>query len=233
MTQLKHLKLLGLALLAITALASITAATAQAEELPNILPCGTEALPVLATATSGKSNFGSGTTAVTSASSLGTQSGTSCKLGTFHTSFLKSETKTGGVVCTGLGDEPGVILVLGEYHIRHAELGSKLYVVSIFLLEDVHFACGMLLVLVGGCVAGTVLPESTLTKELTIGLNVIGTDNEILTVLKEIPGGTSENCYLLAQVNEGASALSSQEQLVKVTGFKQNGAAVEVLVMPL
>jgi len=231
MTQLKRLKLLGLALLAITAFASIAAATASAEELPNILPCGTEKAPVTGVSEGGKSTFGSGAEVLTAESTLGTQSQTSCKLGTFHTSFLT--VKLGTTVCTGLGDAVGVVLVLGAFHIRDANVGGKLVVVSAFLLEDVHFTCGLVLFLVGGCVAGTILPLSTLTKELTIGLNVVGSDNEVVTILKEVEGSGEEACQLLAQINEGASALSSQTTLQKITKTEQSGAAVEELVMPL
>jgi hypothetical protein len=231
MQQLKRLRLLGLAFMAIAAFASVASATASAEELPNILACGTEAEPVTATTESGSSSFGSGATSITASSSLGTLSATSCKLGLIHLSLLNL--KLGSTVCTGLGDEAGVALILGQYHIRDAKVGAKLVVVEAFLFEDVHATCGLILFLVGGCLAGTILPESTLAKELTIGLNVIGSDNEVITILKEVAGSGEEACQLLAQVNEGASALSSQQALLKLTGFKQNGAAVEALVMPL
>jgi len=228
---MKRLMQISLFFVAIVAFASIAAASASAEELPNSLPCGTEGSPVTGVSEGGKSTFGSGAEVITAESSLGTQSLTSCKLGTFHTSFLTI--KLGTTVCTGLGDAVGVVLVLGQFHIRDANVGGKLVVVSAGLLEDVHFTCGLVLLLVGGCVAGTILPVGVLTKEGTIGANVVGSDNEVITILKEVEGSGEEACQLLAQVNEGASALSSLAGQGRGTKAEQSGKAVEVLVMPL
>jgi len=88
------------------------------------------------------------------------------------------------------------------------------------------------LVVVEGCVAGEVTPENTLTTLLTVNLAVSGKDNTIITVLNET-NTAEEPCQLLAAVNEGTTGLSSEETTQLIGGFKQNGKAVEVLVMPL
>ena len=43
----------------------------------------------------------------------------------------------------------------------------------------------------------------------------------------------NELCQLLAKEGSGATKLSAQTGTTEITEFKQNGAAVEVLVMPL
>jgi len=231
---MKRSKLLGLAFMAILALTSTATATASAESLPNILPCGTEALPVTSISESGESTFGSGLTSVTSTSSLGTLSSNgegNCKLGLFHTSFLNVKTSL-GTLCEGLGDVDGIVLVLGKYHIRDAKEGANLITVMAFLLEKVHFLCGSLLILVEGCVAGKLSPPNELTTLLETNLEVEGKDNKIITILNEA-NTAEEACQLLAALNEGNTELSSQKTKQFGSKFIQNSAEVKVLVMPL
>jgi hypothetical protein len=199
---------------------------------PNILPAGTVASPLIATTSSGQSVFGSsGLTEVTSASSLGESSGTEEQGGAFHTSFLGVKNALLGT-CTGVGDGSGVVLVLGSFRVRDADLAGKLIVAVLFVLApQVEFVCGGTAISVTGCVAGNLTPLSELTTLLTITLNRVGNDNEITSYLSET--GLPEFCLLLSKAGAGATELSAQQTTQDLTGFKQNGSAVEVLVMPL
>jgi hypothetical protein len=231
----KHIKLLIAAIVAIVALTAIAAATASAEELPNILATAeaTEKAPVTGTSSSGATEFGSGFTTLKSTKSEGTQSQTSPKLGTFDVLFLEVKTILGGS-CTGLNDtKEGSVLVLGTFHVRHYNSGATLLTALIFLLNEVHFTCEGKLILVKGCVAGRVTPEGGgKVKSLTATLEVEKGDNKIVKVLNESNTG-EENCELLASQNAKEFTLSAQKQTQTITGFKQNGKAAEVEVMPL
>lgn len=238
--QMKQIKLLGLALMAILALTGIISATsATAEELPNILPAGTAAEPVLATSSSGVSTFGNGILKLTSQKSKGTLDSTSTKLGTFKVAFEETEDEIART-CTGVGDAAGVVLVEGTFHIRDFKEKGTLLTAAIFLLNEVHFTCenavSKVLLLVRGCVAGALTPENTLTNTLTVTLAKNGglNDNLIITVLNEA-NTAEEPCQLLSSENEGAFVLSNEKTTQTLTGFKKDpaGTAVEVLVMRL
>jgi hypothetical protein len=229
---MKRSKLLGLAFMVMLAITAITATTAlAAATLPSLLPEATSANPVTAVTESAKSEFGSpGITAITSTSSLGESSQTSLKLGAFHVKFLGVKNALLGT-CTGTGDESGVVLVLGEFHFRDNSQPSPLTVV-IFLLNQVQFLCGTTLITVGGCVAGAVTPESTLTKTLEETLKTANGDNSIVKVLNE-ENTAEEACQLLSKAGAGATELSAEQTTQLVSTFKQKGEAVEVLVMPV
>jgi hypothetical protein len=235
---MKQIKLLSLIFMAILSLTGALAATASAEELPNILPEGTEKAPLSGTSKSGLSVFGNGVVTIEAEKSTGLFSSAVKKLGTFDVLFEKSflsEHKT--EECKGLqvGEKPGSILVLGTFHIRHynANPGKTLFTAIIFLIKEVHILCaGPVEVLVNGCVAGLLLPENKLAKVLTADLKVKKGDNEIITVLNETSTG-EETCQLLSKTGAGVFKLSAEETKQELEGFKQKGAAVEVLVMPL
>jgi hypothetical protein len=230
---MKRSKLLGMAFMAILALTSITAATASAETLPNVLPLGVAEKPLTYNSSSLNDAFGSaGLTEVTAASSLGTaeSEGTEGNTGNFHESYSGTKNALLGT-CTGTGDAVGIVLVTGTFQLKDADLTSKLIVAVLFLLNQVQFLCGTTEITVAGCVAGNLTPLNTLAKTLTIALNRIANDNEITSYLSST--GLPQFCLLSAKVGAGATELSAQRQLVELFNFKQNGAAVEVLVMPL
>jgi hypothetical protein len=235
---MKQVKILGAAFIAILALTSIAASLAQAAAtLPSVLPTAGpgEKEIVSATTSSGTSTFGNGLLEITSSTSTGTQTGNAAKLGSFDVLFEKTASVL-GPVCTGLSDTTkGSVLVLGTFHIRDYKEGTNLRTAAIFLLLPVHFECeGVALVVVSGCVAGALTPENVLTKTLTAKLAKNGSknDNVIITVLNET-NTAEEACQLLASENGGAFKLSNEVTTQLITGFKQNGAEVTVLVMPL
>jgi hypothetical protein len=232
---MKRIKFVGIAIVAMLSLAVSMAASASAATVPNVLPAGTAAEPVTATASSGETEFGNGFIKVTSKKSTGTQSGNSTKLGAFTNKF--KETKdTLGSACKGSKDtEAETVTVSGTFHIRdYKEGGVTLRVATIFLLNEVKFTCGSIEVTTVGCVAGALTPENAKAKSLTVTLARNGTlnDNKIVTILNE-SNTENETCQLLAKMGAGALELSSQVQTSTVTEFKKNGAAVEVEVMPL
>jgi hypothetical protein len=232
---MKRIKFLGIAVVALLSLAVSFAASASAATIPNVLPGGTAAAPVTATAESGKTEFGNGLIKVTSTTSTGTQSGNSTKSGAFTNKF-KGVKDSLGEACKGEKDtEAETVTVSGTFHIAdYKEGGVTLRVATAFSLNEVNFTCGSIAVKTVGCVAGKLTPENTLTKTLTVTLARNGSlnDNQIVTILNQ-PNEANELCQLLAKTGSGALELSSQIQTSTVTGFKQSGAAVEVLVMPL
>jgi len=229
---MRRSKLLGLVFMTMLALTSIGAATAAAESLPNILPLGEKEHPLESQSKSGKSTFGSGLEEIVSEKSKDNESGTSEKLGTFHVTFEEVKSVALGQ-CQGVGDVAGIVLVLGQFHVRDAKENGNLIVVILFLLENVLFTCGAgkVPITVEGCVAGQVTP-TTLTNTLTVTLALNGKDNLIVTVLNEA-NTAEEACQLLASVNGGATVLSSQKQTATLENFTKEAKAVQVLVMEL
>ena len=125
--------------------------------------------------------------------------------------------------------------MLGTYHLRdYKNSAGVLKIANIFLLLPVHFSCATTLVVVSGCVAGAATPENVLTKTLTVSLKATsnGKDNEVVTVLNE-ENTANELCQLLAKEGSAATKLSVQVQESTLTGFKQNGSEVTILLMPL
>ena len=229
---MKQIKLLGLAFMAIVAFTSIAAAAASAATIPSVLPTATAEKPVTATTSNGTSTFGNGILTLTSPKATGSQTGNSAKLGSFTTTF-KEVTDILSENCTGLSNgTAGEITVNGTFHIRDYKSGTELKTASIQLIAPVHFSCGTVSVVVSGCVAGALTPENTLTKTLSLTLAKTGSDNNIITVLNE-ENTANELCQLLAKEGTNATKLSAQTGTTTITGFKQSGAAVEVLVMPL
>jgi hypothetical protein len=231
MRQRRHL---GAVCVAILAFVGIATTLAQAAE-PNILPEGTAAAPLTAESSSGTATFGSSILEVSSAKSKGTLSLNSAKLGSFQAMFEESKNVATGVKCTGLNslDGTGVILVQGTFHIRDYKEAGALKTAAVLLLLPVHFSCGPTLVIVLGCVAAAITPESTLATTLTGTLAVSGKDNKIITVLNEA-NSAEELCQLLFATEGGATfKLGSFLATATAMGFKKGGAAVEVLVMPL
>jgi hypothetical protein len=232
---MKQIKFLGAAIVALLALACTLSATASAEMAPNVLPLGTEANPLTGTSSSATSTFGNGLLKVESKKSEGTFSGTSEKLGTFDALILESK-DTLGRTCTGLNDTTaGSILALGTFHIRaYKNAANELKTAVLFLLSpEVHFECGTLLIIWKGCLAGALTPESVLSTSLTATLAKNGSlnDNIIVKVENEALTG-EENCELLSKTDEGSFELATLVTTQTLTGFKQSGSAVTVLVMP-
>jgi hypothetical protein len=231
---MRQIKLLSLAFMAALSITGAMAGAASAEATtPSILPEGTASEPVNGKSEClGTSTFGAGVLKVEAKKCEGTFSGNAKKLGTFDNLFL--ETALEGVNCTGLTDKVvGSVLATGTFHVRHYNLNSKLFTAETFLLNELHFECGTVLLRVKGCVAADLTPnEEKLTEKLTLTFKVEKGDNVPVKVLNEENTG-EENCELLSSIGTGAFKLSTQTQVADLKGFEKNKKAVTVLVMPL
>jgi hypothetical protein len=233
--NMKQLKLVGLALVAMLSLSSLIAAASQAAAtLPSTLPNATFAEPIVSDNSSGKTTFGGGLLELESPSSFGDQEGFASKLGLFSVVFTEVKSVNLGVKCTGLNTTTeGEVEIFGTYHIRDYKTSTgTLKIATIFLLSPVHFSCASTLVVVAGCVAGATTPENTLTKTVTVALNKVGSNNEIITVLNEENTAT-ELCQLLAKEGSSATKLSLEAQKSELTCFTQSSSEVSILLMPL
>ena len=62
-------------------------------------------------------------------------------LGEFHIHFLNCKNTATGVECNSLGDKPGIILVLGTWHLVYDVVEKELDTATLFLPLTVHFEC--------------------------------------------------------------------------------------------
>jgi hypothetical protein len=166
---MRYWKLFVVALVAVCALGASMAVAAFA--LPTLLP-------ETVTTGTGK-NIGSIHLKVVGAGSLET---VECKeaagestveanhhLGLFHI-HLKGCGAGGGLLkCTGLGEETGVILALGSWHLVYDTLSVSLAadgVAILYLFDNVHLECGgkLLIVKLGGMVLCLISNPAALTK---------------------------------------------------------------------
>jgi hypothetical protein len=201
---------------------------------PSVLPEATEAENIVATSKAGTSTFGSGLLEVTSSASKGTVTFNSLRIGSFTTKF-ESVGSMLGPKCLGLSDTtPNAVTVSGLVYIRDFKASGTLSTAAVFLLTPVHFSCESILVVVSGCVAGTVTPENTLTKTVTINLEKTGGDNKVITVLN-IMNSEEEACQLLSQEGTGTTKLTSLVTKQTISEIKKGSgsAGLEVLVMRL
>jgi hypothetical protein len=232
---MKNIKLLSLAFMAVFALTGLLATSASAEQLPNVLPTAGPGIAkeVKASTSSGTSEFGDGLFKITSPKSSGTQTGNSTKLGFYKLTLVEIK-DTLGRHCTTSGQAAGTVISEGTFHTRDYKKGTELSTASVLLLKEYTFACGELLITVKGCLAGQLTPENTLTKTLTLHFEHAATlnDEKIITVLNEA-NTANELCEWKWSTDGKAAELASIQQELAITEFKQNGAAVEALVMKL
>jgi len=148
---MQRVKLLVFALLAVSMFSTVVAAAASAA-LPEILKEGRVTTRPL--------RFEGTSRLTTRLSTLGSSVEVTCPetrtegefeaarpLGPFHLDF-KGCTTTAGGTCTGLGEETGIILSLGTVHIVYDKLGTgvELGAAVLFLIQNTHFECTVLIV---------------------------------------------------------------------------------------
>jgi len=172
---MQRAKLLVFALLAVSMFSAVAAATASAE-LPVILNARGEV--------AGLTKFEGTSRLTTRLSTLGSSVEVTCPetetrgefearspLGPFHLDF-KGCTTTAGGKCTGLGEETGVILSLGTIHIVYDVLRPELGAAVLFLIQNTHFECEVLivhkLILTLGQLLCLITPISRLSARSTI-----------------------------------------------------------------
>jgi hypothetical protein len=214
-------KLFGVALVAVCAVGAMLVSSAFA--LPTLLIGKTE---------SGASTWSGANVGNTELQSNGAAAKVVCEkaaaegtveankpLGAFHIHFSKCHDSLLGETCTGEGEEVGVILSLGSWHLVYDTLKAGLTgsgVAILFLVEKVNFVCKALNtkieVLGGGMVLCLILNPEALTKtfEFHCKLRTGGTfgpeetkyDNEAGTMVSIAP--------LLSKENNGAAKESVQ-----------------------
>jgi hypothetical protein len=222
---MRFIKLSVAALVAVFALGAVIAASAFA--LPTILP-------TTANSFTGK-KAGSGEAILEKAngekvecSKATGNNGTvesNRHLGLFHISFEGCKA-FGFIGCTGLGDNSGIILTLGSWHLVYDTLGSSLSsagVAILFLVGEVHFSCSIELVIVplGGMVLCLILNPTALTKvfefHCTKGRNA-GEAGET-TYYNE--AGTLTNIVALTSNKNERGAENSNEQALGFIEFSE------------
>jgi hypothetical protein len=199
---MRYLRLFGAALLAACALGAVVLASASA--LPTILP-------ETVTRWTGKS-IGAFQLKFVGGNTFNCRSVTALEgtieqpkpLGLFHIHVKECEAELGGFrgACTGLGEESGVILALGSWHLVFDHLGATLGaagVAILYLFGKVHFTCEILGVtslftlLLGGMALCLLAHPTALTKLIEFGCKE-----------REGGGGPQETKYY----NEGGTLVS-------------------------
>jgi hypothetical protein len=224
---MKHVRVLVLALFAVFVIAAVASATASAETLPYFTPTtatgtGTSGAGVL-TAGSTKINCKKGSNSV-GAATRSVNGERPFNLGQYTTDF-KECTLNLGEQCHSLGDEHGVILLQGEYHLvtidRENRAGGEKLAGVWFLLPagGLHLECELLatLIIVTGNVLGLIANERD-TEDLRAGarfrrfsiLVVVKEERQANTVFLNNEG-REVKASLITKVNEGAETASTEE----------------------
>jgi hypothetical protein len=176
---MKRFTLLGVVLIAIFAASAALSAVAFADETPLDLPF--VANETMTGKSEGEPEFKSsnGTVICKEATEEGNIESNLPPLGLFHIHFKGCKDKATGVTCTGLGEESGVILVLGKWHLVWDEkLKAKyeLHTATLFLVEPVHFTCFIVLIEVKGETLCLDLKEEE--SEKTHSFHCVGEESE-------------------------------------------------------
>jgi hypothetical protein len=231
---MKRLKLLGLAVFAVFALSACAAATASAET--SFLPEGTEAVPVKFKATSGAGKLTTKEAEIACLSDSSSGEITSKRLGKFEVEFKDCEEPKLKVKCSSLEHTPdsvGILSWMGEFHLRMGLTSQPLGIVALLILH-VHVLCSILLLLILGCMAGSITPiNGELTKTATISFKVKGgaekNINEITTVDNEAET-EMETCKLTVEQG-GVSSQAGDETTEELEKFEKGGVATNILIM--
>jgi hypothetical protein len=149
---MKRFRLLGMLLVALFVAAMAMSAVAAADETPLNLPF--TAGETFTGQSEGEPQFisSNGTVICKTATSLlpeNTIESNLPPLGKFQIHFSGCKDKATGVMCTGLGETEGTILVGGTWHLVWDEKGAtfELTVATLFLTSPVHFNCSALILI--------------------------------------------------------------------------------------
>lgn len=230
---MQRLKLLGLTLMALIVLSATATAVASAEELPNILPLGTEAKPVEFSAVSAGATLQIGTLKIVCKKDQFAAAATRGKLGRYKVSLEECEEQVLKVKCSSLNntDAMAKIDIEGEFHMRY-RVPRTAGVTFILLLVHLHVLCGaLILFLILGCSGARVTPLNKLTKTSEAIFKETEGKEEITEVESE-NGKSTESCTMKAkkgsEEKEESTGLETTEDFEH---FTQGGKAVEELIM--
>jgi hypothetical protein len=238
---MKRFSLLGLGLMLVLLAATATATSASAEVVqPSNLPEGVKAMTGESDGTNPTFHSKEGDIVCTSAPALETsESSNKPPLGLFHIHFKGCEQTVLKVKCTGTGEEAGVILALGKWHLyfdrKVGGVFEKLTTATVFLVEPVSFKCSAVLALkVEGEVVCLDLKPETAARDFLFhctGKSSTEPDEEYCRGGDELKAGTEGICLeptlpkLTESINGGAAQPATELALglvlyeVNVTGM--------------
>jgi hypothetical protein len=153
-------------------------------------------------------------------------------LGTFHFDFLKCEEPTLKAKCTGLGEATaGEILVLGTYHLVYDGL-SPLGSAALMLINEVHFACSIVLLKVKGEVLCLVSMAAMKSSKLKLECTQTGGDPGEVKYWKTSEGAVTEIPNgLLASESDGEFKDAGEKASGEGTITNDTGAVEEAELM--
>jgi hypothetical protein len=238
--MLKRIGIIGIALIAVLALSGLGVSSASAAEPTKILPEPTAGEPLLATVTQPAAGhlLTVGGLEVKCAKGSGSESWPSANLGTVKVLFTECKGPL-STVCTGTGAPEGLIPVEAAVHFWLGLLmtgtkekeTSELIGALVFLLPSagVPFACENKAktikdeVVVKGCIAAQVLPESLNTLISKAHEEFAEWVTGETKILKVLPQEAKEeiNCLPTSSVNGGAAELAALELLIFVEKFEK------------
>jgi hypothetical protein len=202
----------------ILTLSALVASMASAENTKMLPSSG--GLPVPFTGTSGTATLTFGGDSFNCGSDTSRGEWTNESSGTVL-ALLKRCTVTFGFTCTGLGDEAETIKLEGTFHYWLYRKSETLLAAIVFLPKETHYECtseaDSLLVVVKGCVAGSVLPLEKLVTAVTIRLAGENGKQEIRKVLPQ-EGESESECVLVTSLDGGAFEESEEVMLEQVLG---------------
>jgi hypothetical protein len=203
---MQRFKLLGLTVLAVFVLGAVASSSAFGA-LPTVLP---ETAKISGTTGKGTLETTEGL-AITCEKSTVSETAFKTK-GAFHITFTGC-TGPAKEKCESLGDAAGIILVLGEYHFVFITLSPLVVGLALLLSPEVHIDCltiiGEVLLLVKGCIVGSVSPINTSTTAFTGVIEQTKGDNKFQSF--ENDTGEAVPCFLLTKKGAGAFILSGDE----------------------
>jgi hypothetical protein len=224
--QMKRVQSVGAALLATNLLVLLGTATASAAPT-QLLPEGSKSSPTTSTAIAGEATLeATGGTKVVCKSDASSAEFTSASSGSF--SGLLSECKTPmAVTCTSSGSSKGSIAVAGTLDFWRASLSGKVIPAFVYLVNETHIACGVVLLAMKGCVAGEAAPPEV-SSEWTVSL-LSQSGKGVNEITKVLPSEGKEEiaCELETSVS-GKFEQSSYVTNELSTGFEHGGKATEV-----
>jgi hypothetical protein len=233
---MRHLKLLGMMLTAIFALSILTAASATASEPTKALPEASATSPIKSTASDATETFleQANGNKVHCAKGAGSGEATSATLGSF--TYLFTECKGPLTTsCTTTGDPTGLIGIAGTVHYWLALLGKSLVAALVFLLNTITFVCKSSTVsftteVKPGCQAALATPLEKLVSTTEDVFKEASGHADITLVLPE-EASKDIGCELESKIDTAAFEPAAQSGTFVNTGFKQNGAAIQILLM--
>ncbi|HLM84921.1 MAG TPA: hypothetical protein VK272_01895 [Solirubrobacteraceae bacterium] len=198
--------MLGLALLAMGMLGTATATSAWATTLPEF------SVETGFKGESGSTTFETlGRTSVVCKKSTNEGTAASKDSGTFH--LAEKECASSGVKCTGRGDETGVILLSGGWHLVPSEGPMVLLSPS-----ELEFSCSVLSAKIKGTILSVVGPVAAKAKEYDLEYNESAGTQELPEY--ENDSGTVVSTQLLASIGGGAfeeTGVKAEEDKITTT----------------